>query len=124
MPKPADLRIAKYNSKYDPAVVETRFIAAETQAKAQFGSTCTSLVDMEVAIQTVLNTDDIPQMDRPKYYNFGREVWALINTGCADPALTTTVCGVFVPKYISMGCAEATILAIALNVFSITCPPA
>jgi hypothetical protein len=124
MPKPAADRIAKYNDKYDPAVVATRFTAVETAAKAGFADTCSGLVDMEVSVQTVLNTDSIPQMDRPKYYNFGRQIWALERSGCADPALTATVVDVIYPKYVAMGCASATLIAIALNVFSITIPPA
>lgn len=123
MPKPADQRIAKYNAKYDPAVVESRFIAAETQAKELFSGTCSSLVDMEVAVQTVLNTDDIPQMSRPLYYNFGRQIWAAAAKGVADPALTSLVVDTLYPKYVSMGGLSATLITIALNVFSITIPP-
>lgn len=123
MPKPAAERITKYNSKYDPAIVALRFTAAETKAKDLFGTTCSSLVDMEVAVQTVLNTDGIPQLARPLYYNFGREIWKLIAGGCADPALTSHVVDVFYPKYVAMGGLSATLVAIALNVFSITIPP-
>lgn len=123
MPKPAPERIAKYNSKYDPDVVKLRFTAVETAAKAGFAGTCTDLVLMEIAVQTVLNTDDIPQLARPLYYNFGRETWALIRQGVADPALTSHVVDVFFPKYVAMGGLPATLKAIALNVFSITIPP-
>jgi hypothetical protein len=123
MPKEASLRKAKYNAKYDPEVVKTRFTAAETAAKEQFGSTCDSLVAMEIAVQTVLNTDDIPGIARPLYYNFGREIWTLVAQGQADPALTSTVVDVLYPKYVAMGGLSATLISIALNVFSITIPP-
>jgi hypothetical protein len=78
---------------------------------------------MEVAVQTVLNTDEVPQMARPLYYNFGRQIWAAVNQGVADPALTTLVVDVLYPKYVAMGGVAATLTDIALNVFSITIPP-
>lgn len=121
--KSAEERIAKYNAKYDPAVVQTRFTAVEADAKAGFASAANSIVAMEIAVQTVLNTDDIPPLSRPMYYNLGREIWALVNQGLADPALTSYVCGMLVPKYVAMGGVAATIASILLNVFSITCPP-
>jgi len=121
--KPAADRIQKYDDKYDPTVVATRFTAVETAAKAGFADTCSSLVEMEIAVQTILNTDEIPQMSRPLYYNYGRQIWSAINKGVADPALTTLVVDVVTPKYVAMGGVEATLITIALNVFSITVPP-
>lgn len=123
MVQPAAARILKYDSKYDPAVVETRFIAVQTQAKAGFATAATTFAAMEIAVQVILNTDDIPQMLRPLYYNYGRQIQAAINQGVADPALTSLVVAVIYPKYVAMGGASATLIAIALNVFSVVVPP-
>lgn len=114
-------RIAKYNSKYDPAIVASRFTAVEGAAKAGFETAVISIAQMEDSVQTILNTDDILPLDRPKYYNLSREVWKLINNGVADPALTTIVCTMLVPKYETLGCLAPTVASILLNVFSITC---
>jgi hypothetical protein len=124
MVQPYDKRIAKYNAKYDPSVVETRFIAAETKAKADFATAAEIFAGIETDIQVVLNTDGIAQMARPAYYNFGRQIQAAINQGVADPALTALVVDILGPKYVAMGCLEATLITIALNVFSIVLPPA
>lgn len=124
MVQPASKRKAKYLAKYDPAVIETRLIAAKANALIDFDASADLFAAMETDVQVVLNTDGIPQMARPLYYNFGRQIQAAINNGVADPALTTLVVNIIYPKYVSMGATSATLITIALNVFSITIPPA
>jgi hypothetical protein len=122
MPVPADRRIAKYLAKFDTTVIKSRYDAVKTGALNNFGSAATAIVAMEDAVQTVLNEEGIQGVGRPKYYNFAREIWTVVNAGMADPALTSYVVNALKPKYLALDCALATLQAIALNVFSITIP--
>jgi hypothetical protein len=119
----ASRRKAKYLAKFDPAVIETRLIAVKANALINADAAFDSLTAMELLTQAALNEDSIPGCDRPKYYNFAREVWKLVNSGFVDPALTAAVVTTLGPKYESLDCAPATLIKIALSVFSIILPP-
>lgn len=121
--QPATARKAKYLAKYDPAVIEMRLIAVKTDAITHANTAFDSLTAMEILVQAVLNEDAIAQMERPMYYNFGRQVWKAVNDGLTDPSLTALVVTVLGPKYETMGAAPATLIKIALDVFSIILPP-
>lgn len=123
MPIPAQTRIDHYNAKWDAEAVETRFTEQKEAAIDGFATACASAEAVERQIQTVLNKSDVLTPDRCKYHNFGRQCAKLIRNGVADPALTTQVT-LFVEKYVAWGCVEATLISIALNVFSVTVPPA
>jgi len=121
--KTATARKAKYLAKFDPAVIETRLIAVKDDAILHADAAIDSLTAMEILTQAVLNEDSIPQMERPIYYNFARQVWKAVNDGLVDPSLTALVVTVLGPKYESMGATAATLIKIALDVFSIVLPP-
>lgn len=123
MVKPSSDRIAKYGAKFDPAAINLRMIAGQDLAIALYSGSADGWAAMETQVQVVLNTEDIITNDRPKYYNFGREINKMVNNGVTDPALTTAVDDVLGPKYLALGCDSATLVAIALNVFSITFTP-
>lgn len=123
MVMPAARRKAKYLAKFDPAVIESRLIAVKTNAIINADAAFDSLTAMELLVQAVLNADSIIGNDRPKYYNFAREIWKLIDEGYVDPALTAAVVTTLGPKYESLDCAAPTLIKIALEVFSIVLPP-
>jgi len=123
MVKPAATRISHYIQKYSPAITKTRFTDLEVAAKANFATKTNDLVAMEEAVLTVLNTEDTPPPDRPKHYNFAREIWRTIDRGVADPALSSFANDVAYPKWLAHGCDGPTLVAIALNVFSIVVTP-
>jgi hypothetical protein len=115
-------RIAKYTDKYDVTVLTARLTTAKQMAIDKITAKFPDLVAMELAVQTVLNQDGIVTSDRPKFYNFGREIWKKVQDGVADPALTTWATEECYPKYVAKGCASATLINVALDVFSITIP--
>ena len=121
--QPATARKAKYAAKFDPVVIEMRLVAIKTIAIAHADDAFDSLTAMEILTQAVLNEDGILQMARPMYYNFARQVWKAVADGLTDPALTALVVVVLGPKYEAMGAAAATLIKIALDVFSIVLPP-
>jgi hypothetical protein len=123
MVQPSSNRIAKYGAKFDPAAINLRMIAAEDLAVALYASKADGWATMESQVQVILNTEDIITNDRPKYYNFAREINKLVQAAVQDPALTTAVDDVIGPKYLAKGCASAALVSIALNVFSITFTP-
>jgi hypothetical protein len=123
MVMPAARRKAKYLAKFDPAVIETRLIAVKANAIVNADAAFQSLTDMELLAQAALNEDSIVGNDRPKYYNFCREIWKLVDEGYVDPALTAAVVNTLSPKYESLDCAKATLIKLCLQVFSIVLPP-
>lgn len=112
-----------YLAKFDPAVIETRLIAVKANALVNADAAFDSLTAMEILAQGVLNEDSIIGIDRPKYYNFCREIWKLVDGGYVDPALTAAVVSTLGPKYESLDCAAATLIKLCLQVFSIVLPP-
>lgn len=123
MVMPLDRRVAKYTAKFDPAVIETRLIAIKEQALANAADAFTSIVTMELSAQTVLNEQGVMTVNRPKYYNFCREIWKLVENNVQDPTLTAMVVETLAPKYEALDCDPAILIALALGVFSITIPP-
>lgn len=123
MVMPAARRKAKYASKFDPAVIEMRLIAVKNAAIANADDAFDDIYAMEAAAQTVMNEEGTITSDRPKYYNFCREIFKAVRNGVADPALTSMVTLELGPKYEALGCTASTLIALALGVFSITLPP-
>ena len=123
MVKPSSDRIAKYGAKFDPAAINLRMIAGQSLAISSYSSTADGWATMELQVQTKLNDGDIITNDRPKYYNFAREINKLVRSGVTDPALTTAVDDVLGPKYLALGCDSAVLVDIALGVFSIVFTP-
>lgn len=123
MVKPASDRIAKYTAKFDTTVIKARLDAVKDVAISKATNAFDDIAQMEADVQLVLNQDGILTVDRPKYYNCAREIWKRITNGLKDPSLTTWVDDTLGPKYISLGCTSATLVDIALDVFSITFTP-
>lgn len=123
MVMPASDRISKYSAKYNTDAIKIRLDDMKDLAIAKASTAYDALATMETQVQVVLNQEGVIPNDRPKYYNFAREIWKLVNSGVTDPALTTAVDDVLGPKYLALDCASAALVSIALDVFSITFTP-
>lgn len=123
MVMPASRRKAKYASKFDPAVIQMRLTAIKANAIINADAAFDDIYAMEASAQTVMNEEGTLTNDRPKYYNFCREIFKAVRNGVTDPSLTSMVTLELGPKYEALGCTGSTLIALALGVFSITLPP-
>ena len=112
-------RIASYLAKTVPATVSLKYASMLAGMKTGFAGAMSSLVAMEISIQARLNLADVPTIDYPFYYNFGREVWAKQERGIDGPSLISMAQSLK-DKWEANGLASANLIDIADAVFHIT----
>jgi hypothetical protein len=111
-------RIAKYLAKTVPATMSLKIASVLSTMKTDFASVTDDLVEMEIALQGMLNGAGVPTIQYPFYLSFGRELWALGHTGISGDS-ATGVAQDIKDKWEGQGLASATLIAIAADLFSI-----
>ena len=116
-------RSDKYTAKTVAATVGLIVAAELPDMRQNFADAAgmSDLVAKEQQIQGLLNGESpaVPTIQYPFYLCFGREVWKLVRTGIAGPALTNAAQGVR-DKWNYKGFLTASILDdISLSVFNI-----
>jgi hypothetical protein len=87
--------------------------------KTGFETAINSLVPVLQQIQGILNSLTVPTIQYPFYFNFGREIWALINSGIDGDTLEAQA-QMLHDKYEDYGLLSANLIEIADTVFNIT----
>jgi hypothetical protein len=112
-------RIASYLAKTVPATMSLKVASQLTGMKSGFAGAMTSLVPMEIQIQGILNSANVPTIQYPFYLNFGREIWSKQREGIDGPTLAAVGQSLH-DKYVAYGLKTATLTDIADQVFNIT----
>jgi hypothetical protein len=116
---PSSDRIAKFLAKNVPDTIRDRLAAMMDIGNAKYTAQADTWAAREDQWLIIMNNYAIVQVDRPKHYNFAREMWAKVDNGVFNPALTSQVLAELVPKYVAgFGCDIAVLrqLAIQANV--------
>lgn len=121
MVTPASDRIAKYTVKYDTTVIKSRLDAAKDIAIAKITTVYDALAAMEIAVGEKLDSIGFFGLDRPKHYNFAREMWAMCRVSAGGVARVNAAT-ILLNKYVSLGLGAALLRAIALDIFSVVIP--
>jgi len=77
MVRPASVRIAKYDKKFDPTVVSTRFTAVRDIAVEGFTVAAADLASMEELVKNSIQDRVTNPLELPQYLDFARELWRL-----------------------------------------------
>ena len=112
-------RIASYDAKTVPANVALVVTAQLPDMKSGFSAAVTSLAAIEMQIQGLLNSANVPTISYPFYLNFGRELWALGKRGVSGTSFTTMAQSLL-EKYVKYGLLEADLKLIATVAFTQT----
>lgn len=121
MVQPSSSRLANYTAGLDPAAIGAKFTAKKDLMIAAISPVFDALTAMETQALAVMNAANIVQNDKPKYYNFCREIWHKVAVGVVDPALTAQVIAELQPKYQGLGCATAELRQLAA-LFNVVIP--
>ena len=111
-------RIASYLAKTVPATMSLKVAAVLSQMKSGYTAAANSLTGKEIAIQSILNDEDVPTIQYPFYLNFGRELWGLTTRGIDGDSLAGMAQSLH-DKYEGYGLATAKLVKIALDAFGI-----
>jgi len=77
MVRAASVRIAKYEKKFDPTVVSTRFTAVKDLAVEGFTVAAADLASMEELVKNSIQDKVSNPLELPQYLDFARELWRL-----------------------------------------------
>jgi len=75
LPKPGNSRLAKWQAKYDPAVVQTRFNEVQSVAVSRAQEGIVSIANIQSLIGSILNQYGVAGPTRAVYIAFGEKVW-------------------------------------------------
>lgn len=114
-------RIDQYGAKYVASTVSLKVAQRLDTMKSSYATVANSIAAKELEIQTLLNgqTPAIQTADYPFYLAFGRQLWALGFRGINGTAATAQA-QQYKIAWTTRGLDSATLIAIALQVFSIT----
>jgi hypothetical protein len=121
MKSAADL-IVNYTAGLDPAAIAAKFTAKSGTMIAGFTTAATTTQNLNLQMLAIMNAQGISTSQRPKHYNFGREILHLVNIGVTDPELTNQVINQLQPKYEDQGCLTANLILIAA-LLNVVIPP-
>jgi len=77
MVRPASVRITKYDKKFDPTVVSTRFTAVRDLAIQEYTVVAADLAAMEELVKNTIQDMVSNPLEIPQYLDFARELWRL-----------------------------------------------
>ena len=85
LPKPGNSRLAKWQAKYDPAVVQSRFTEVQAVAVSRAQEGIVSVANVQSLIGGILDQYGVAGPTRAVYIAFGEKVWhaAQRSTGAA-----------------------------------------
>jgi len=75
LPKPGNSRLAKWQAKYDPTVVQTRFNEVQAVAVSRAQEGIVSIANIQSLIGSILNQYGVAGPTRAVYIAFGEKVW-------------------------------------------------
>jgi len=77
MVRAASVRITKYDKKFDPTVVSTRFTAVRDLAIQEYTVAAADLASMEELVKNTIQDLVSNPLEIPQYLDFARELWRL-----------------------------------------------
>ena len=75
LPKPGNSRLAKWQAKYDPTVIQTRFSEVQSVAVSRAQEGIVSIANVQALIGGILDQYGIAGPMRATYIAFGEKVW-------------------------------------------------
>ncbi len=75
LPKPGNARLAKWQAKYDPTVVQTRFTEVQQVAISRAQEGIVSVANVQSLIGGILDMYGVAGPMRATYIAFGEKVW-------------------------------------------------
>lgn len=108
-----------YVAKTAPTTVGLKVAAVLAGMKTGFSAAITDLVPIEMQVQGLLNSYDVPTIQYPFYLNFAREIWAKRHAGIDGDSLIAVAQSLH-DKYVLYGLTTAHLVDIAKVVFAIT----
>jgi len=75
LPKPGNARLAKWQAKYDPTVVQTRFNEVQAVAISRAQEGIVSVANVQSLIGGILDQYGVAGPTRAVYIAFGEKVW-------------------------------------------------
>lgn len=108
-----------YVAKTAPTTVGLKIAAVLAGMKTNFSAAINDLVPIEMQIQGLLNSYNVPTIQYPFYLCFGREIWKKRRAGIDGVSLTTAAQSLH-DKYVLYGLNTAHLINIADTVFGIT----
>ena len=75
LPKAGNARLAKWQAKYDPTVVQTRFTEVQQVALSRAQEGIVSVANVQSLIGSILNQYGVAGPTRAVYISFGEKVW-------------------------------------------------
>jgi len=75
LPKPGNARLAKWQAKYDPTVVQTRFTEVQQVAISRAQEGIVSVANVQFLVGGILDQYGVAGPTRAVYIAFGEKVW-------------------------------------------------
>jgi hypothetical protein len=75
LPKPGNARLAKWQAKYDPTVVQTRFNEVQSVAVSRAQEGIISVANIQSLVSNILDQYGVAGPMRATYIAFGEKVW-------------------------------------------------
>jgi hypothetical protein len=92
LPKPGNARLAKWQAKYDPTVVQTRFTEEQQDAISRAQEGKVSVANVQFLVGGILDQYGVAGPTRAVYIAFGEKVWHATQR-ITGPALANEVNG-------------------------------